>query len=99
MHLDLRPFLYLWVVLAAIVAMLFGWRQVLARKEDESLHVLPQEGPAGAQVSMTAQKVGQKLDQIDKWGKLATIVTVVYGVILGALYIYQGFTSPGIPGA
>jgi hypothetical protein len=94
MHLDLRPFLYLWVALAAIVAALFGWRQILARREDDSLHVLPQEGSSGPLVSLAP-----KIEQIDKWGKLATIAVVVYGLILGALYIYQGFTSPGLPGA
>jgi hypothetical protein len=93
MHLDLRPFLYLWAALGAIVAVLFGWRQTLARREDDSLHVLPQEGSVGPQVSLA-----HKLEQIDKWGKLATIAVVVYGLILGALYIYQGFTSPGVPG-
>lgn len=94
MLLDLRPFLYLWVVLAAIVAVLFGWRQLLARREDDSLHVLPLAGSAGPQVSFA-----HKLEQVDKWGKLATITTVVYGMFLGALYIYQGFASPGVSGS
>jgi hypothetical protein len=93
MHLDLRPFLYLLVVLAAIVAALFGWRQILARREDDSLHVLPQEG-SGSPVDLAP-----KIEQIDKWGKLGTIAVVVYGLIMGALYIYQGFNSPGLPGA
>ena len=92
MHIDLRPFLYLWVALAAVVAVLFGWRQSLARKEDDSLHVL-HGGATGEQVLL-----GQKLEHIDKWGKLMTVIAVAYGLVLGALYIYQGFTSPGPSG-
>lgn len=94
MHLDLRPFLYLWVALAAILVVLFGWRQILARREDDSLHVLPQEGSTSSSVDLAP-----KIEQIDKWGKLGTIAVVVYGLIMGALYIYQGFNSPGLPGA
>jgi hypothetical protein len=35
--------------------------------------------------------VAQKLDLIDKWGKIVTVVTVVYGLIIGALYVYQSW--------
>jgi hypothetical protein len=89
MHFDLHPFLYLWIVLAAVVGVLFGWRQSVARKEDDTVHLLHGAAPS-QQVSLS-----QKLDQIDRWGKLATIVAVAYGVILGGLYIYQGIVAPG----
>ena len=91
MHIDLIPFLYLWLVLVAAVIVLFFWRQAIARKEDDSIHVL--QGSAAQQVV-----VAQKLDQIDKWGKLVTIIAVVYGVILGAAAIMQAFFSPGASG-
>ena len=28
---------------------------------------------------------------VDKWGKIVTVVTVVYGLIIGALYVYQSW--------
>jgi hypothetical protein len=38
--------------------------------------------------------VAQKLDLIDKWGKIVTVLAVVYGVILGGLYAWQaGFRT------
>jgi hypothetical protein len=92
MTFDLSPFLYLWIVLAGVIVLLFGWRQAIARKEDAAIDVL--HGNMAQQAALE-----QKLSQIDKWGKLLTIVAAVFGVILGALYIYKGITSPGIPGA
>jgi len=35
--------------------------------------------------------VAHKLDQIDKWGKILTVIALVYGVILGAAYAYQAW--------
>ena len=70
-ELDVR-FLILWVVLAVTVLALFVWRKTVARNEDDNLHVLD-----GAAVQQTRQQaaVAQKLELIDKWGKILTIVT------------------------
>ena len=84
------PFVILWVLLALTVLMLFVWRKSVSSKEDDNLHVLD-----GASAAKSAEQVvlAQKLDLIDKWGKIATIVTVVYGVILGALYVWQSWVQ------
>jgi hypothetical protein len=37
--------------------------------------------------------VAKKLEMIDKWGKLLTIVLVVSGLVLGGIYAYDIFTS------
>jgi hypothetical protein len=93
MHFNLFPLLYLWLVLDGVIVLLFAWRQSVARKEEGSLHVL-------AGTSEAAQQIGtsQKLDNIDKWGKLLTIIAVLYGVLLGALAIFQSLTSSGASG-
>ena len=64
---------------------MIAWRKVVSRQEDDSLHVLD-GGAVTHQVDVT-----HKLDVIDKWGKILTVVTVVYGLILGALYLYQSW--------
>ena len=33
--------------------------------------------------------VAQKLEVIDKWGKILTVVTVVFGIIVLSLWVYQ----------
>jgi hypothetical protein len=66
-----------------VVALLVK-RKMIASHEDDSLHVL--DG-GGANQSVIAQK----LEQIDKWGKILTVVVVIYGVILGAAFAYQAW--------
>lgn len=93
MHIDFRPFIVLGVILFAVVGVLAFYRKSLSRGEDDQLHVF--DG-GGANQPVLAHK----LDQIDKWGKLLTIIAVVYGVIVGVAYVYQSYlqstTSTGL---
>lgn len=79
----------MWVLLAATVLVLAAWRKAVARGEDDSLHV--SDGQAAAVPHQIA--VAQKLEKIDRWGKTATIVAVVYGLALLATYLYQVWTA------
>jgi uncharacterized membrane protein len=48
----------------------------------------------------TAQtSLAQKLDVIDKWGKILTVVTVVVGLLIAAVYIYGQFVGRPSVGA
>ena len=84
------PFVVLWILLALTVLALFFWRKTVASKEDDNLHVLD-----GADAAKAAEQeaVAQKLELIDKWGKILTVVAVVYGVILGGLYVWQSWVQ------
>ena len=84
MNFSLLPFLYPWVVLALIVIGLLVRRKMIASHEDDALHVLD-----GGGANQTV--VAHKLDQIDKWGKILTVIALVYGVILGVAYAYQAW--------
>ena len=94
--MSLIPFLVLWGLLAVTELALFIWRKAVASKEDDNLHVLD-----GAAVEKSAEQsmVAQKLELIDKWGKIATIVTVVYGLILGVFYVYMSWVQNSSMGA
>jgi hypothetical protein len=83
MNFDFRPLLVLWGVLAASVLFLIVWRKMVSRHEDDNLHVLHTEGVAQQAI------VAHKLDQIDKWGKIVTAVTVAFGVLIAGLFVYQ----------
>lgn len=95
MNINFLPLIVLWGVMAVAVLVLIVWRKTVSAGEDDQLHVLNT-----AAVPHQAE-VAQKLDVIDKWGKIATAVTVAFGVVLAALFIYQSFaqTATTIPGA
>lgn len=87
MHINFIPFLALWILMAIGVVVMVAWRKVVGRQDDETIHVMD-VGAVSHQVD-----VAHKLDVIDKWGKLLTIITVVYGLVLGALYMYQSWVE------
>ena len=94
MNVTLFPLLVLWGVFAAGVLALIVWRKAVGRSEDDTLHVLHAEAlPRQAAVA-------HKLEVIDRWGKMLTIITVVYGILLGAFFMYQTWvqTSTTIQG-
>ncbi len=86
MNFDLRPLVALWMVVTAIVIVLFIWRKIVAGKEDDTLHV--NSGVLTQQTSLA-----QKLDQIDKWGKILTVVAVLLGLLVAAGYVYGQFVG------
>jgi ABC-type iron transport system FetAB permease component len=85
-NINLMPFAYGWAVLTAVVIALIVYRKLVARAEDDTLHV---------QGNMVSKQVvvSQKLDQIDRWGKLLTIVAILYGVVVAAAFAYQNFVE------
>ena len=92
MNIHLMPFLVVWMVLAVVVIVLIAWRKVVSNREDDTLHVgepeTVQEGVMQEQV-----EVVRKIGKIDKWGKILTVVTVAYGLILASVYFYQMWTA------
>jgi hypothetical protein len=90
--MNYLPLLVVWSVLALVVLALFVWRQSVARNEDDSLHVM--HGALAPQTSMA-----QKLDVIDKWGKILTVITVVSGLLIAAAYVYAQFAGRSALGA
>lgn len=84
------PFTVLWVLLAAVVLGLIGYRKIVSNKEDETLHL----GSGAEAIPAQQAAIAHKLDVIDKWGKLLTVVALLYGLLLLALYTYQTWLSP-----
>lgn len=73
--------LFLWIVWAALtlfVISLAVMRKLTARKEDDLLHLSGNPDPVIAQ----QYSVAGKLDKIDHWGRLLTIVDVAFGFVL-----------------
>ena len=86
MSLDLRPYLVAWAVVALAVLALFVQRKRWSAKEDDNLHVMSAENP-------NQTMVAAKLDVIDKWGKILTVIAVVFGLAIAAAYVYSMFVG------
>lgn len=83
MHINFTPFAVLWGLLAMVVLLMAGYRKTISSKEEDTLHLT---NP----VEVNHQAViGHKLDVVDKWGKLLTVIAAVYGLLLVLAYTYQ----------
>jgi hypothetical protein len=68
------------------------WRRSVAVQEDPALHL----GAAHAGTAAEQIAVAKKLEQIDKWIKLLSVIAIVFGLLLGAAYLYKGWVlGPG----
>jgi uncharacterized membrane protein YdcZ (DUF606 family) len=85
MNVALTPFLAAWIGLACGVVALAIYRKIISSHEDDTLHLA---ASTGGNVTQQAYMV-HRLEVIDRWGKLLTIIVVVYGLALAALYSYQ----------
>jgi hypothetical protein len=83
------PFVVLWALLALTVIGLIVYRRFVSAGEDDMIHISDAAGSVAAQ----QVTVAQKLDQIDKWGKMLTVVTAVYGIVLVGVYVYQSWMA------
>ena len=89
MNINLLPFTVLWIILSAVVVGLIVYRKWIAKDEDDTLHVMDCE------VGLLSQQaaVADKLKSIDRWGKALTAIALVYGLVVGAGYIYQSWVA------
>ena len=74
-----------WSALTLFVVSLAVIRRVAARKEDDLVHL---SGAADAAISQQVA-VASKLDKIDHWGKLLTVVDVAFGFVLFVVTLYM----------
>ena len=86
------PSIIVWSVVALAVIFLFIKRKMVASKEDDTLHVL--HGTLSEQSA-----VANKLEVIDKWGKILTVVAVVLGLLLAAIYVFESISNRPSMGA
>jgi len=79
-----NPLLMVWVVFAGIVLVLLIHRFLLTMHEDTSIHA------DVAEQSLAERQAGiaHRLELIDYWGKLLTILTLLYGLGIAGANLY-----------
>ncbi len=74
----------LWLAITSAVIGLAVYRKLVARNEDDSIHVSDGDSRRIAQQAFVADR----LEWVDKWGKGLTVVSAILGAALFAIYIY-----------
>jgi hypothetical protein len=77
-----------WAALAIFVIALALIRKFASMKEDDIVHLSGPEAAISQQVT-----VARKLDKIDYWGKLLTVVVSVFGVVLAVVTVYNAWQA------
>lgn len=83
--MNFTPYLAVWAFLAAATITLMVYHAVLGTHEDESLHVLG----GGTRLVAEQQAMFKKLGAVERWTKILVTATIVYGLALGAAYLYH----------
>ena len=85
-NINLLPYAISWGGLAIVVLTLILYRRAITSREDDSIHL---EGGAPAEQVALAHR----LNVVDRWGKALTVLTVVFGLALAGIYMYQVWTN------
>jgi hypothetical protein len=86
------PHIAIWAVLTTVVVILAIYRRRLDLKVDETIHVLDSE----ASELPVQEAVAKKLAVVDRWGKILTVIAVLYLLGIAAAYIYSSFTDTSV---
>lgn len=85
--INLTPAVVIWVVLAIATLGLALYRKLISASEEDLIHLGPgEERQIPEQVALAA-----RLKAVDTWGKTLTVITVVIGLVMASVYLYQQF--------
>jgi hypothetical protein len=81
----MTTFVIFWAVLGIATLALALYRKFVTMREDDYVHLAAGEERLIPQQVATFKKIGA----IDRWGITMTIITVVLGLALAGMYLYQ----------
>jgi hypothetical protein len=88
--MNLIPYFVLWSVLAVAVLALALYRKLITfHGDDEFIHL------AAGEERMIPHQValGHRLELIDRWGKLLTVCTAAFGLLIVAVFLFQAWQA------
>jgi hypothetical protein len=87
--MNYLPYIIVWVLLVVAIIILVLVRRSVAAQEDDTLHVLDSDKDKVQEQI----KIAQKLEVIDRWGKIVTIVAIIYTLVLIGAFAYLKFVE------
>jgi len=88
--MNLIPYISIWAVFGLAVLALALYRKILTfHGDDEFVHL------AEGEEKLIPQQVAlsSKLAVIDRWGKILTVLTAAFGVVLVAVVLYRAWET------
>lgn len=86
-NINLVPAVVIWVILAIATLGLALYRKLISASEEDLIHLGPgEESQIPGQVALA-----ERLRLVDRWGKILTVITVVVGLAMAAVYLYEQF--------
>jgi len=81
----MTAFVIFWTILGVATLGLALYRKLVSMREDDYVHL------SAGEERLIPQQVAKfkKIGAIDRWGITMTIVTVIFGLGLAALYLYR----------
>ena len=79
----------IWTVLVIAVLIIEAVRRFAARDEDDMLHVRDSE----VQIVAKQRTMAHSLEVIDRWRGWLFAVTIVFGIALGAVWLYNAWQA------
>jgi hypothetical protein len=81
----------IWVVIGIALASLALYRKYISAAESDILHLRDSES-----TQISGQKeFANRLDSLDRWGKILMIVLIVYGLVVGCEYLVVAWQQSG----
>lgn len=92
--MNVTPYIILWSLLGLAVLGLALYRKVIMmHQEDELVHL-----GAGEQKLIPQQvALTEKIDKIDRWGEVLTILAVAFGLMIAAAYLWMAWERSQFP--
>jgi len=87
---NLYPFAIGWAALLIVVLVLAFYRNRLARAEDDIPHISEPEAEVYASRQIA---IARKLEKVEFWGKLLTVLLILYGLALAAAFSYRAWVE------
>lgn len=78
-----------WLALACTVLGFAAYRKMVAYSEDDLIHL---EDADRFKIEQQKSLAG-RLDFVDRWGKMLTVLTLVFGILLAAAFLYQQWVT------
>jgi hypothetical protein len=88
----MTPSIVILIALTVVTAGVAAYRKLIARDEDDYIHMTDPSG----EIRASQQRMAASLNQIDRIGKGLTVATVAYGVALLAFFLYNGIVHPPV---